>query len=84
MRTTLLAGLPVGLLLGSAVAFVAPAAEAAPRAPLNYTCTAKTWDGQDLAPVTVQARNGVNQARLRARPEWRGQADFDTIACTPS
>ncbi|MBF6331629.1 hypothetical protein [Nocardia transvalensis] len=82
MRRKILAGLPVGLLLSSAaVVLAAPAAQAS--AP-TYTCTAKSWDGQTLNPVTVEAKRGVNQARMRARPEWRGEANFDTIVCTPN
>ncbi|MFI5782131.1 hypothetical protein [Nocardia sp. NPDC051570] len=81
MRTKLLAGLPIGLLLTSAALALAPAAEAA--AP-TYTCTADDADGQALQPVTVEAKRGPEQARLRARPEWYGHADFQTIACTPS
>ncbi|WP_280273153.1 hypothetical protein [Nocardia wallacei] len=81
MRTKLVAGLPVALLLGSAVAVVvAPEAAAVP----TYSCTAQGYDGQQLEPVVVEARNGTSQARLRARPEWRGQAEFDTIKCTPT
>ncbi|MBF6172251.1 hypothetical protein [Nocardia blacklockiae] len=81
MRTKLVAGLPVALLFGSALAVaVAPAAQAVP----TYTCTAQAYDGQQLEPVVVEARQGVSQARLRARPEWRGQAKFDTIKCTPT
>lgn len=81
MRTKLLTGLPVALLLGSAVAvMVAPEAAAVP----TYSCTAQGYDGRQLEPVVVEARNGVSQARLRARPEWRGQAQFDTIRCTPT
>ena len=82
MRTELLTVVPVGLLAAAAIwAVDAPAAYAGPP---TYTCTAKALDGRQLAPVVVQARRGVYQARLRARPEWRGQADFDTITCTPN
>ncbi|MBB5918572.1 hypothetical protein BJY24_007484 [Nocardia transvalensis] len=81
MRTKLLAGIPAAALLASGVALVfAPAAQAVP----TYSCTAQSVDGQQLDPVVVEARNGATQARLRARPEWRGQAKFDTIQCTPT
>ncbi|RDI63973.1 hypothetical protein [Nocardia pseudobrasiliensis] len=83
----LLAGLPIGLMLA---ALAAPAAEAVPIIPNtdsdagpHWICTAKSIDGQDLPQVEVPARLGANQARMRARPEWYGQADFDTIACVP-
>ncbi|GAB2691588.1 hypothetical protein [Nocardia thraciensis] len=81
MRTKLLAGVPAVLLLASGLSVLAaPAAEAAPA----YTCTAKNHAGEDLQPVTVQAQHGEFQARKRARPEWFGQADFETIRCAPT
>ncbi|WP_024803340.1 hypothetical protein [Nocardia sp. BMG51109] len=81
MRTKLVAGLPVAFLLSSAAAVLAaPEAAAVP----TYSCTAQAYDGSQLDPVVVEARQGTTQARLRARPEWRGQAKFDTIQCTPT
>ncbi|MCM6773686.1 hypothetical protein NDR87_09415 [Nocardia sp. CDC159] len=87
MRTKLLTGLPIGLLLTSAAIAIAPAAQAdsdseTGNAPY-WTCTAQTYDGHELPAVDVPAKRGVEQARMRARPEWRGQARFDTIACVP-
>ncbi|GAB4587825.1 hypothetical protein [Nocardia sp. IFM 10818] len=49
----------------------------------TYTCTAEDWSGNPLPAVTVEVRKGKNQARYAARPEWRGQAKFETIECTP-
>lgn len=82
MRTELLTVIPVGLLAAAAMWVVA--APAAYAGPPTYTCTAKAQDGRQLSPVVVQARHGAYQARMRARPEWRGEADFDTITCTPN
>ncbi|NNH68911.1 hypothetical protein HLB23_03300 [Nocardia uniformis] len=50
----------------------------------TFTCTAESFGGDAMPPVTVESKYGVRAAIGLAKTEWRGQAKFSTIECKPS
>lgn len=82
MSVRLLVGVPLALVALAPVFGVmgVPAAQAASG---TYSCTSESWGGEALPTVTVQTPIGTNAAKGLARTEWRGQAKYATIVCTP-
>ncbi|MBF6136281.1 hypothetical protein IU501_25170 [Nocardia otitidiscaviarum] len=82
MRVRYLVGLPVAVMAMVPVFGFAASGTAQARVQ-TYSCTAESWGGEQLGPLTVESKYGVRAAKGLAKTEWRGEAKYSSIECTP-